>query len=852
MSRAWFAVLFFVSGFCALVYEVVWLRLAMAAFGVNTPLVSIVLSVFMAGLAVGSWGGGRLVVNARPRRALRLYALAELCVATSGVTVPWALGGGRALLARGSETAAWGSVAYYAASGALLGSALLPFCACMGATFPFALAAIRAMPGRARAFSYLYVANVLGAAVGTLASAFALIELLGFRGTLLVAAALNTLLSLGALGLSVRPGAGGVDEPADTPHAGARRGGRSALILVFLTGLVSMGAEVVWVRQFTPYLGTVVYAFALMLTLYLAATYAGARLYRARPVDTAVGAWSVLPLLALLPLAAADPRLGTEVGVAVGGLRLALGIVPLCATLGYVTPMLLDTWSGGDPGRAGRGYAVNVIGCIAGPLLAGFVMLPVLGERGTLALLAAPLLVAGAWVARGPGRGRWRATVAAVLVASIALVVATGDFADQFAPREVRRDYTATVVATGAGRDRRLLVNGVGMTTLLPVLKVMAHLPLASMSRPPERALAICFGMGTTFRSLRTWDVDATAVELVPSVPELFGYYHPDGPALLRSPRAHVVIDDGRRFLERSTGRWDVVTIDPPPPVDGAGASLLYSREFYAALKPRIAPDGVLQQWLPGVRSYYAREAYPTTQASIARTIREAFPHVRAFLARGGLGINFLASLAPLPRRTAADLAARLPAAAAADFVEWGPQTTASAQFEDVLGREVTVDALVADEAPRLTDDHPINEYFLLRRLLHPDYHAWADDFAGGGTRLAGALRARGWSASDKGLVLAPSGSAEAVYRFDSRGVRAARVSLWMPRGEGLASWVDVSVDGESWVTIASEGEYRGASVDVTRWVAGQKQFFVRLRAAYPRGDRSILVAERLMVEYVE
>ena len=95
--------------------------------------------------------------------------------------------------------------------------------------------------------------------------------------------------------------------------------------------------------------------------------------------------------------------------------------------------------------------------------------------------------------------------------------------------------------------------------------------------------LIICFGMGTTFRSAMSWSIPVTVVELVPSVPKLFTYYHPDGGPVLASPWAHVVIDDGRRYLERVPQKYDAIIIDPPPPVQAAGSSLLYSREFYQA-----------------------------------------------------------------------------------------------------------------------------------------------------------------------------------------------------------------------------------------------------------------------------
>ncbi len=93
----------------------------------------------------------------------------------------------------------------------------------------------------------------------------------------------------------------------------------------------------------------------------------------------------------------------------------------------------------------------------------------------------------------------------------------------------VLRDSTATVIATGDGMDKELLVNGYGMTSLTPITKMMAHLPLAFLDRPPKNALDICFGMGTTFRSLLSWKIHwhatATLVELVPSVPQMFSYF---------------------------------------------------------------------------------------------------------------------------------------------------------------------------------------------------------------------------------------------------------------------------------------------------------------------------------------
>src|SRR5215470_269022 len=284
----WYFGFFVVSGFCSLVYEVVWLRLAMAGFGVTTPFVSIVLSVFMAGLALGSWAAGRLTRRldaGSALLALRLYAAVEAVIGVSGIAVPGELAWGRALLAE--RAVAWDSSTYYLASGAWIALTLLPYCIAMGATFPLAMAAMRSVFGERaqQSFSYLYVANVLGATAGTIGSALVLIELFGFRGTLLVAATLNGLLAASALALTFGSAAAS-SATATTPKRGRvvaealSTDRTAALLCLFLTGLVSMGLEVVWIRQFTPYLGTVVYTFAGILAIYLVATLIGSRLYR--------------------------------------------------------------------------------------------------------------------------------------------------------------------------------------------------------------------------------------------------------------------------------------------------------------------------------------------------------------------------------------------------------------------------------------------------------------------------------------------------------------------------------------------------------------------------------------------
>jgi spermidine synthase len=731
----WYFGFFIVSGFCGLVYEVVWLRLAMASFGVTTALVSIVISMFMAGLGLGSWGAGALtrrVLAADGSRALRFYSIAELLVGISSFAVPLQLKLGRLLLQHMGSFGAWQTSRYYLLAGLWIAITLVPWCTCMGSTFPLLMAVIRqtARATSQRSFSYLYVANVLGALLGTLASAFVLIELLGFQGTLYVAGSVNLILAVLALQLSRSTASSpSIEESASVQPArpklyGLPRG--TVLVLLFTTGLVSMGMEVIWIRQLTPYLDNVVYAFAEILAVYLLAIVAGSQYYRFwscshRPGESA-SAWTLLALFAVIPVLAVDPLLPLD-KIGPDGFRLA-GIVFFCAMAGFLTPMLVDSWSSGDPDRAGTAYAVNVAGCIAGPLVAGFWLLPSLGERRAVVVLSVPLFVIAALTAlRKPSSDAAqpksslgpKLKFAFAIIAAFLLFRMSHDYETNYPVREVRRDYTATVVATGKGFDRNLLVNGVGMTSLTPITKYMAHLPLAYMSRPPQNGLVICFGMGTSFRSMLSWGIPTTAVDLVPSVPAFFGYFHSDAAQLASSPLARIVVDDGRRFLDGSTQTYDVIIVDPPPPTNAAGSSLLYSRDFYDVVKKHLRRDGILQVWYP------AGDGDTATAVSVTKAIMQSFPYVRAFQSFDGYGIHFLASMEPLPMAPGPVLAARLPTAAASDFVEWGPSANSQQQFDLVLSHEVPLAKLLAQDprVPAMRDDQPINEYYLLRRWFH-------------------------------------------------------------------------------------------------------------------------------------
>jgi predicted membrane-bound spermidine synthase len=726
-------VLFFISGFCGLLYQVIWTRMAFASFGIITPVLSAVISVFMLGLALGSWSGGRWVTRLTEMTgasAITLYGCVELMIAVGAFAVPKLFGLGEYLLLSSGET---DSVPYLGLSALVLFFSILPWCFFMGATFPLMMAFIRERASEnPRSFSYLYLANVLGAMSGTLLTGLVLIESFGFHATLRFAAAGNAFIALISFWLGLKRRAVPPDrtKQPERSHANPSSVQPDNLrwlptAILFSTGFSTMAMEVVWTRAFTPVLKTQVYSFALILFTYLGATFAGSFWYRldlrrgkSRSLADLI---SMGALAALIPVLVNDPRLINMTATGTIELRSAtvililLSICPLCAVLGYLTPSLIDNYSAGQPAEAGRAYALNVCGCILGPLFASYFLLPWMTQGNALAVLAAPFFVFYFLLCgRLPLRRRvlWGTTAFAVLIVSLFV---SQDFETLLLKREKtsigRRDYAASVVSFGTGFKRRLLVNGIGMTALTPDTKFMSHLPMAFHKGELKSALVICFGMGTSYRSALSWNVDTTVVELVPSVTKAFGFYHDDASVVRANPLGHIVIDDGRRYLNRTSARYDVIIIDPPPPIEAAGSSLLYSDEFYEVLKQHLNPGGIVQAWIPITADRMTREA-------VARSLQDSFPYVRCFGSIEHYGFHFLASMQPIESFTSSELLARMPETARHDLLEWASTISPADYLGKVVWNErFMLELLNPDSSIRVTDDRPFNEYFLMRRI---------------------------------------------------------------------------------------------------------------------------------------
>tara|TARA_B100000959_G_C14987041_1_gene626085 strand:- start:383 stop:2575 length:2193 start_codon:yes stop_codon:yes gene_type:complete len=711
--------LFLISGFCGLLYQVVWVRMAFASFGIITPVLSVVISVFMLGLSLGSWIGGKWISRLAKKTgisAIIFYALIEVLIGIGAFAVP------RLFLIGETHLFPFGemdSFNYLFFSALTIGGSILPWCIFMGTTFPFMMSFIKEIDkSNATGFSFLYLANVIGAMCGTLTTAIVLIELLGFSNTLLVGAALNFSIAGISIGLGIRypfranslPAASkNILDKKTTVHI--REKTAIILIVLFTTGFVSMSMEVVWIRAFTPVLKTTVYAFASILFVYLLGTWIGSYIYRKDIIRN-----NTLPtkkLIIFLAVCALLPILLNDVRINLRPVGVLVTIFPFCTVLGYLTPKLIDEYSMGNPQGGGKAYAVNILGSIIGPVFASYVLLPLLGAKLSLILLSIPFLIfqitfyKTSLLSMG-----WNMRMGSlVLTLMFVSTFFNISFEEQFHKKGViHRDHTATVISFGDGMKKRLLVNGIGTTLLHPITKVMAHMPLAFYQGKPESALVICFGMGTTFRSLLSWDIKSTAVELVPSVKNSFGYYFGDAESVLKNPNGRIIIDDGRRFLKRTTEIFDVITLDPPPPIETAGSSLLYSKEFYDLAKIRLSKGGILQQWFPGGELKILQAA--------TRSLVDVFPYVRVYPSLSGWGIHFIGSKSPIKNLTVDEMIERLPDTAQNDLMEWNTHIGFRKFVSMILSKEIPVSELLNnDKNIFITDDKPFNEYFALRRL---------------------------------------------------------------------------------------------------------------------------------------
>lgn len=656
---------YFLSGACSLIDEVVWVRLLKLVLGNTVYATAVVVSVFLGGLALGALATGRWA--GRVRRPLRLYATMEAMVAASALALPWALrqvDAAYVWLYRAASPPAPALLAVQVAASALL---LLVPTMLMGGTLPL-LASFVASRRDALGHSVgrLYAANTLGAAAGTFLAGFVLIRAVGVMGTLYVAAGLNVLVALGGALLSRGSASRAAEgEPAPAaPDLAARpqaapAGRRILLAAFFSAGLVGIGYEMVWMRSIVHVLGADTYVFSAVLTVYLVGHMLGAgvgsRLARRvrRPEIAFAAALTGLGLagVAYLPwLLAWSSRIFPAVAAAMAdGPEGAAMVVPLihaaacffipAAISGLGFPLALQAWGdrGGDPGGGtGKVYGANTLGAVAGGLATGFMLIPLAGVQGSITILALIGLGAGAavWLrARPAGRLAWGGLApAGVLGVAVAVATPSDLFRRRFViyPNstllEAAEGVTATVSAHRQPDGRRWLCTGglqIAGDGARSVQRILGHFGLLINGRA-ETVLSVGFGSGETTACLAQHDLRRIdCVEISPEVVRMalkhFGHINL-GDRL--AERVNVIFMDAKNYLYLTDRTYDLIVTDSISPRLFAPNASLYTAEYFQSAADHLNDGGVVACWLPFC------DLPEACFDSILGTFMEVFPHV--------------------------------------------------------------------------------------------------------------------------------------------------------------------------------------------------------------------------------
>ena len=730
--------LFLVSGVSGLVYEVVWMRLLTLTLSVTVYAVTTVLCAFMAGLALGAAGGGRLAD--RVRRPLLVYGLVEVGVGLTGIVTP-------SVLFRLAPAYVWlhdvlgGSpLAFTAARFALAFGVLLVPCTLMGATLPLlSRATIARDDAVGRGAGALYAVNTLGAVLGVVVAGFALIPWTGLWATSAVAASLNVLVGLGAI--AIGRAAVGATAGRARPTGAAMPGWVRLVCLAFaVSGFTALGYEVLWTRALEQFTHNSTYAYSAMLATFLfglalgSALATGAADRLRRPLlalgvlEIAIGASVVVGLGVyarfdrLVPATVGAlggitswPRVIALIFAQAGAVLLATTVL-FGATFPVVARVVVDRLDAVG-GRIAAAYVANTVGSIVGAVVVGFVLLPVLGMRGAFLALVVANLATGCALAVAGG-ARVAGAALAVVAAALALVaVPPGLFERSFARRFgpllfYREEVTDTVMVTQDQRGERMIRFGDGRGTAGTMTvrddRMYAHIPLV-LHPAPRDVLSICFGVGNSLSAILAHPVaHVDSVELSPGVVDAAPLFRKTNRDPLSDPRVRLTIADGRNFLLASHDAYDVIRLDPPE-LHTAGVVNLYTREFYRLARAHLRPGGIFSIWVNIVMT-------PESDLrELVRTVADVFPHVSVWHSPLRYSWVINGSDAPLGPDLAVVLRRATEPAVRADLESIGIRDPFA-----FLGYFVLADdgvARFAGEGPLVTDDHTRLDFSVPRSI---------------------------------------------------------------------------------------------------------------------------------------
>jgi spermidine synthase len=773
-SLALVAFMLFVSGSSALVFQVAWMRDLRLVFGATTAAVAAVLAIFMGGLGLGSTVLGKRVDRAA--NPLRVYGLLEMSVAVAVAVSPllvifvsriyFGLGGQESLGVNGAT--------FVRLLLAVVVMGIPTFL--MGGTLPAAVRSVTAEGDtRRRALAVLYGVNTLGAVCGAYFATFYALEMWGTRSTLWAGCAMNFL--VGLIAVAAAKSAPELAESRDSPSIAAEAegpGGSLSLApsypqvganhtkLLYATaavlGFTFFSLELVWYRMLAPILGGTTFTFGLILCVALFGIGVGGAAYNmvfrwVRPT------WSALAMTcaAEAAFAAIPLGLGDRVAVLAGRLSIysdtlmqviggwlivmAIVVLPVALVSGLQFPLLIALLGQGRAAvsrQLGMAYAWNTVGAIAGSLVGGFGLMPLLTAPGAwravvvvLAALAI-VLVAGTWqTAR-----RSALCVAGLLLVAVACLMQQGPTAvwrhsgigagravvppsgaknptllwmhEQRRNLQWEADGIESSIGITAPDGLSFVVNGKNDGNAIGDAGTQIGVAILGAALHPAPKTGLVIGLGTGESA--GWLADmpgmerVDVLELEPAIDEMARRSSDVNRNVLEHPKVRRIYNDGREHVFTTNEKYDVVLSEPSNPYR-AGVAALYTLEFYRQLAKTMNPDGVFVQWLQ------AYEVDQRTVETVLKTARSVFPHVEVWQSIPG-DLQVICSMQPI-RYTAAELRTRIstPVMQEALRVAWNAEDL-EGFLAHFLANPRFVDAIARDTSlPLNTDDRTILEY---------------------------------------------------------------------------------------------------------------------------------------------
>jgi spermidine synthase len=647
------AILFF-SGTGALIFETLWLRSSGLAFGNSVWSAALILSSFMAGLALGNALAALSTI--RQWRPLHFYAVLEVLVGLFGCTIVFILP-----VLGDALRPLWQTL--WSHQPALLGLRfvvsflilLVPTTA-MGLTLPVIIEdPLLRQTAFGRAIGFLYGSNTLGAMTGAILGEACLIRAFGLYGTSVAAgigvwiAAIIALLVVRyekrKYGSAFKNGEVSPGSKFPLRFDADYRPPWRLLLVSFGTGCIFLALEVIWFRFIRLYVASSPTAFAIMLAVVLAGIGIGGLL--AGTIFRPAAGQTVLPILLLLAailvlasyLCFPGELIRASTGVfdlrwwQIALLCLAL-MFPVALVSGILFPSItaaIQAHIGDRMNSTGVATLFNTAGATVGPLVASFVLLPILGYQtgliccaGAYALLSLLVTERAAWSLRRPIAIVVVALWATVILGLVFFPYRRAEEHFEQASRPYETEYQGQLLAHVVKRIEgtsdtwqllrrdlfgepyyyRLLSNAFSMSATNPYgqryMRLFAYLPLAF--RPESQdVLLLCYGCGITADAF-LHGPNVKKIDIVEISKEVFrladfytgiNYSNP-----LRDPRVTTFIQDGRFFLQATPQQYDIISGEPPPPKN-SGAVNLYTEEFFSLMKSRLKEGGIATFWLP-------------------------------------------------------------------------------------------------------------------------------------------------------------------------------------------------------------------------------------------------------------